>query len=62
MSIAAASSNLAKDLEASMICAFTKTGATARFVSRHRPRCSIYAAVYNERIYNRLNIVWALNH
>jgi len=60
MSIAAASSNLAKDLEASMICAFTKTGATARFVSRHRPRCSIYAAVYNERIYNRLNIVWGI--
>jgi len=60
MAIAAASCNLAKDLEASMICAFTKTGATARFISRHRPQCNIYAAVYNEKVYNRLNIVWGI--
>jgi pyruvate kinase len=60
MSIAAASCSLAKDLDASMICAFTKTGATARFISKHRPKCNIYAAVYNENIYNRLNIVWGI--
>jgi pyruvate kinase len=60
MSIAAASCNLAKDLDASMVCAFTKTGTTARFVSRHRPQCNIYAAVYDEKIYNRLNIVWGI--
>lgn len=60
MAIAAASCKLAKDLEASMICAFTKTGATARFISRHRPQCNIYAAVYNEKVYNRLNIVWGV--
>jgi pyruvate kinase len=60
ISIAAASCNLAKDLDASMICAFTKTGATARFIAKHRPKCAIYAAVYNEKIYNRLNIVWGI--
>ena len=60
MSIAAASCSLAKDLDASMICAFTKTGATARFISKHRPECKIYAVVYSEKIYNRLNIVWGI--
>ncbi|MDY6821193.1 MAG: pyruvate kinase [Deferribacterota bacterium] len=60
ISIASTSCRLATELKAELICVFTKTGATARFVSMHRPICDIYTLVYDENTYNRLNILWGI--
>lgn len=58
--IADASTTLARDLNANAIVAFTKTGASARYISRSRPKCRILASVCDDVTFRRLSIVWGV--
>ncbi len=45
---------LSHELNARAIVVLTSTGQTAKILAKYRPRCVIYAATYNEKIYHRL--------
>ena len=59
--IAEAAVNLSEDINAKAIVAFTKSGRTARNVSKYRPECSILAITHDEKTLRRLSIVWGVN-
>ena len=48
------------DLNAKAIIAVTRSGNTARMVSKYRPGCPIIACTPNERIWRQLNLVWGV--
>lgn len=50
----------ASDLEAKCIVAVTKSGHTARMVSKFRPDCPIIAPTIDEDIYYKLSLVWGV--
>lgn len=50
----------AMDLSASAILAATKSGYTARMISRFRPGCSIIAITTEERVRRQLAISWGV--
>ena len=47
---------IAHDLDAKAIIALTKTGYTARMISRHKPESTIIAVSYDKTTFNQLNI------
>ena len=58
--IASAGSSLAKDVNASSIVAFTKSGRTAINVAKFRPACRILGVTHDIKVLRRLNIVWGV--
>ncbi len=58
--IAKAATDLSKDIKAKAIVAFTKSGRTARNVSKYRPECRILAVTHDEKTLRRLSIVWGV--
>ena len=48
------------DLNAKAIIAVTRSGNTARMVSKYRPGCPIIASTPDERIWRQLNLVWGV--
>ncbi|MGL4344960.1 MAG: pyruvate kinase [Cellulosilyticaceae bacterium] len=48
----------ARDLEAAAIVTITKSGHTARSVSKFKPSCPIIACTNNERVFRQLSLVW----
>ena len=48
------------DLNAKAIIAVTRSGNTARMVSKYRPGCPIIACTPDERIWRQLNLVWGV--
>lgn len=48
----------AKELGAACIIGITKTGYTARSISKFKPSCSIIACTTSERVLRQLNLVW----
>ena len=50
----------ARDVRASAIIAVTKSGYTARRVSKFRPSVSIIAATYVEKTYHQLSLSWGV--
>lgn len=58
--IGQAASEMAFELEAKAIIAFTESGYTARTVARHRPPCRIVAATPSEATLRRLAFVWGV--
>lgn len=56
--ISAAACMLARDLHATAIVTFTRTGGTTLQVSRYRPACPILVAAHDEVTLKRLGIVW----
>lgn len=48
----------ARDLGAAAIVTITKSGHTARSVSKFKPSCPIIACTNNERVFRQLNLVW----
>jgi pyruvate kinase len=50
----------AEDLDISAIAVFTETGATARQLSKYRPRPQIYALSSVEVVINRMNLLWGV--
>jgi len=51
---------IAESIDVQAIAAFTRTGFSARIVSKDRPRVPIYAFVPDERIARRLALDWAV--
>lgn len=58
--VAAASVKTAYAAQAKAIFAFTTSGATARFLSRLRPRMPILAITTNKKVYNQLSLCWGV--
>ncbi len=48
------------DLNAKAIIAVTRSGNTARMVSKYRPGCQIIACTPDERTWRQLNMVWGV--
>ncbi len=49
---------VAEETNIKAIIAFTRTGTTARVLSKFRPRVPVIAATYDIETYHRLNILW----
>lgn len=58
--LAKSSCLLSKEIGASFIVVFTKSGSTAQRISRMRPESPILANVHDEEILRRLSIVWGV--
>ncbi|MCD6238714.1 MAG: pyruvate kinase [Thermotogae bacterium] len=58
--ISSACVNVAEDLGANAIITSTKSGSTARRVSRYRPKVSIIATTSSEKTFRRLLVVWGV--
>lgn len=56
--ISYAACTTAAELHASCICSLTKSGFTARMISKFRPACPISACALDEMIWRQLNLVW----
>jgi pyruvate kinase len=56
--IAHAACNMAVDMKARVIAAFTKTGSTARLISQFRPPNDIIALTQHVHVYRQLSLVW----
>ncbi|NLP45694.1 MAG: pyruvate kinase [Epulopiscium sp.] len=56
--ISHATCSTAEDLNAACIVTVTKSGSTARMVSKFRPNCPILACTINERAWRQTNLVW----
>jgi pyruvate kinase len=50
----------AHDLNAKLIVVFTKTGKSARMVSRFRPEIPVIAATYDKRGYTKVTLSWGV--
>ncbi|KAB2953298.1 pyruvate kinase [Heliorestis acidaminivorans] len=59
-SISHATCVIASDLSAKAIITLTKSGSTARMVSRYRPKCNIIASTPEDAVTRQLAIVWGV--
>jgi len=50
----------AHDLEAKAIVTVTKTGSTARMISKHRPACPIISCTTDDRVWRQLAMSWGI--
>jgi pyruvate kinase len=50
----------AEDLDMRAIAVYTETGATARLVSKYRPKARVYAFAHRAGVCNRLNLFWGV--
>ena len=48
------------DLKANAILAVSKTGNTARMISKYRPECLIVGCSSSEKVYRQLNLSWGI--
>ncbi len=53
-----AACTIAAELGTSCIATVTKTGFTARKISRFKPICPIAASSFNEKVWRQLNLIW----
>ena len=53
-----AACSTAKELRSACIISITKSGYTARSISKFKPACPIIGCTYNERVLRQLNLVW----
>jgi pyruvate kinase len=58
--VADAAGRVAAELQARAIVAFTRSGFTARLISRHRPATPIIAFTPHEAVYHRLALYWGV--
>lgn len=56
-----ATSTTAMDLKAKAIITVTKSGATARMISRYRPGCLIVGCTTSEHVCRQLNLSWGIS-
>lgn len=59
-SVAAAVSNAADNLHVKAIVAATKSGYTAKMISKYRPNADILALTFDERVQRSLSIYWGV--
>lgn len=60
LAIVRAAHELAQDRSVRAICAFTRTGRTARLMSKERPHVPILAFTPNERVRRQLALAWGV--
>jgi pyruvate kinase len=58
--ISHATCTTAHDLNASMIITVTKSGKTARMISRYRPECAIVGCTTHKHVLRQLNLSWGV--
>ena len=58
--ISHATCTMAGDLNAAAIITVTKSGRTARMVSKYRPGCQIIACTPDERTWRQMNLIWGV--
>lgn len=58
--ISHATCTTAHDLGAAAIISVTKSGQTARFISKFRPACPIIGCTPDEKVYRQLNMSWGV--
>ena len=56
--VAQSAVNILYEVQAKAIIAFTMSGATAKFISKQRPDCPVYAFTPSQSTYYRLALVW----
>ena len=56
--ISFAACTTAAELNTACICTITKSGFTARMISKHRPVCPIVAGTSEERVWRQMNLIW----
>lgn len=59
--IGIAAADTALTLDCAAIIAFTQSGATAKRISKFRPKCPIIAVVFDESVQRRLSAVWGVS-
>ncbi len=59
--IAHAACNMAVDMKVKLIATFTKTGSTARLISKFRPPNTIIALTQHLHVFRQLSIFWGVN-
>ncbi len=59
-SVARNACDIARDIGARAIVAFTESGATARYASKHRPMAPIFALSPNVAVRRRLSLLWGV--
>ncbi len=58
--ISHATCTTAHDLGAAAIVTVTKSGRTARMISKYRPACPILGCTTSESVYRRMNLMWGV--
>ena len=58
--ISHATCTMAHDIGATAILTVTKSGKTARFISKYRPTCPIIGCTPDEQVYRQLNLSWGV--
>ena len=58
--VAQSAVNIVQEIDARAIVAFSVSGSTSKFVSKHRPSKPIYAFTPSTTIYNRLALIWGI--
>ena len=58
--ISHATCTMAGDLSAAAIVTVTKSGRTARMISKYRPNCTIVGECLNEKVCRQLNLEWGV--
>ena len=58
--ISHATCTTAHDIGASAVITVTKSGRTARFISKFRPACTIIGCTPDEQVYRQLNLSWGV--
>lgn len=58
--ISHATCTTAHDIGATAIITVTKSGRTARFISKFRPACMIFGCTPDEQVYRQLNLSWGV--
>lgn len=48
----------AAELDTAAISTITKSGFTARMISKHRPVCPLLASTSDERVWRQMNLIW----
>jgi pyruvate kinase len=56
--LACSAAQIAEDIDAAAIVAFTQSGSTARLLAKQRPRQPILAPTPDEKTYRRLALTW----
>lgn len=58
--VAQSAVEMVRDVGATAIIAFSVSGSTSKYVSKHRPSRRVYAFTPSVKVYNRLSLVWGI--